>query len=380
MAPINVNTLLLTMKIIQSNIYHLSFCALMIWAVPGRVRAQPPGGGSGRVLPVVVSPVVLESNFGDRVEALGTTRANESVAIAASVSDFVTVLHFEDGDEVTKGDLLVELNREEKEADLVSARALRDERKSAFTRAEELVKQDALSTATLQEREALLRQTEGQIQGLEAQLRDRMIRAPFSGVLGFRRVSPGALIAPGEEITTLDDLSRVKVDFDAPSLFLASLRPGLKIEGRTDAYPDKVFTGEISTLSSRVDPVTRTVSVRAVLPNENQLLRAGLLMSINLTKNPRESLLIPEGAVVQRGEKSFVFVVEEGKEVSVARQQEVKLGSRIPGRVEVTEGLEEGMLLVVHGLMQVRPGQAVKVLGVREGDEPLSSFYPDGQE
>jgi membrane fusion protein (multidrug efflux system) len=342
--------------------------------------AQPPGGGSGRVLPVVVSPVVLEPNFGDKVEALGTTRANESVEITSSVSDFITVLHFEDGDEVSKGDPLVELNREEEEADLASAKALMDERKSAFTRAEELVKQDALSTATLQEREALLRQTEGQIKALEAQLRDRIINAPFSGVLGLRRVSPGALVAPGEIITTLDDLSRIKVDFDAPSLFLASLRPGLKIEGRSDAYPGKIFNGEISTIGSRVDPVTRTVSVRAVLPNENQLLRPGLLMSINLTKNPRASLLMPEGAVVQRGEKSFVFVIEEGDDGSVARQREIKLGARIPGKVEVLEGLDEGALVVVHGLMQVRSGQAVKVLGVRKGNEPLSSFYPDGQE
>lgn len=358
----------------------LSICCFILWIPTGQLGAQPPGGAAGKPLPVVVSPVVLEENFGDVVEALGTTRANESVEITSSVSDFISALHFEDGDLVTQGDLLVELNREEEEADLASAKALMDERKSAYNRAEELVKQNALSTATLQEREALLRQTEGQIQGLEAQLRDRMIRAPFSGVLGLRRVSPGALVAPGEVITTLDDLSRIKVDFDAPSLFLAALRPGLKIEGRSDAYPGKVFTGEISTLGSRVDPVTRTVSVRAVLPNENQLLRPGLLISIHLTKNPRASLLIPEGAVVQRGAKSFVFVIAEGSDGSVARQQEITLGSRIPGKVEVTEGLAEGDLVVVHGLMQIRPGQAVKVLGVRKGEEPLSSFYPDAQE
>jgi membrane fusion protein (multidrug efflux system) len=353
---------------------------LKLGLFPLLLTAQPPGNGGDRRLPVVVSPVVMEKNFGDRVEALGTTSANESVEITASVSDFITVLHFDDGDTVAKGDPLVELNREEEQAALASARALLDERTSAFQRAEELVKQNALSTATLQEREALLRQTQGQIEGLEAQLRDRKIQAPFAGVLGLRQVSPGALVSPGQVITTLDDLSRIKVDFDAPSLFLASLRPGLAIEGRTDAYPDRVFTGEIRTVGSRVDPVTRTVSVRAVLPNPDQMLRPGLLMSIELTKNQRESLLIPEGAVVQRGDTSSVFVIEETAEGPVARQREIVLGTRIPGRVEVVSGLNQGDQVVVHGLMQVRPDQPVKVLGVKEGDEPLESFLTSATE
>lgn len=359
---------------------HFLFSFLLLAGLTNRLAAQPPGAGEGKPLPVVVSPVVRDPAFGDRVEALGTTRANESVEITSIVSDFITALHFDDGDTVSGGDVLVELNREEEEAALASARALLDERQSAFARAEELVKRDALSSATLQERKAMLRQTEGRIQGLEAQLRDRTIRAPFDGVLGLRRVSPGALVSTGEVIATLDDLDRVKVDFDAPSLFLASLKPGLAIEGRVEAYPDRVFSGEIRTVGSRVDPVTRTVSVRAILPNPGRLLRPGLLMSIALTKNPRAALLIPEGAVVRRGDASFVFVVEEGDDEKVAARREIKPGTRIPGEVEVVSGLEEGEHVVVHGLMQVRPGRAVKVLGVQEGDEPLESFLNAGAE
>lgn len=339
------------------------------------VFAQPGGrGGPEKPLEVVVAPVVSRKDFGETLEALGTTMANESVEITSNVTEFVRAIHFDDGDTVKKGDLLVELEKAEEEAALKSAKAQLDERQAAFTRAQELVQQQALSAATLEEREALLRQIEGQIEGLEAQLQDRVIRAPFDGVLGLRRISPGALVTAGQIITTLDDLSQIKVDFDAPSLFISALRPGLPITGQVDAYPDESFSGEIRTLTSRVDPVTRTVGVRALLPNEENHLRPGLLMSIRLTKNSRTSLLIPEGAVVQRADKSFVYEIVDADGGKQAKEREVKLGTRVPGEVEVISGLEEGAQVVVHGLMQIRPGQQVRVLGVQKGNEPLASF------
>lgn len=337
--------------------------------------AQPGGrGGPQKPLEVVVAQVVSRENFGETLEALGSTLANESVEITSNVTEFVRAIHFDDGDTVKKGELLVELEKAEEEAAIKSAKALLAERQASFTRAQELVMQQALSTATLQEREALLRQIEGQIEGLEAQLRDRVIRAPFDGVLGVRMISPGALVTTGQIITTLDDLSQIKVDFEAPSLYLSALRPGLPIKGQVDAYPDESFSGVIRTLSSRVDPVTRTIGVRASLPNEELRLRPGLLISIRLTKNQRTSLLIPEGAVVQRADKSFVFEIMESDGGSVAREREVNLGTRIPGEVEVISGLEEGAQVVVHGLMQIRPGQPVRVLGVQKANEPLASF------
>jgi membrane fusion protein (multidrug efflux system) len=337
--------------------------------------AQPGGrGGPEKPLDVVVAPVVSREGFGETLEALGTTLANESVEITSNITEFVRAIHFDDGDTVEKGQLLVELEKAEEEAALKSAKALLEERQAAFTRAQELVQQQALSTATLEEREALLRQIEGQIEGLEAQLQDRVIRAPFDGVLGLRRISPGALVTAGQLITTLDDLSHIKVDFDAPSLFLSALRPGLSIEGQVDAYPDEAFSGEIRTLTSRVDPVTRTIGVRALLPNEENRLRPGLLMSIRLTKNSRTSLLIPEGAIVQRADKSFVYEIEEVDGGSRSKEREVKLGTRIPGEVEVISGLDEGAQVVVHGLMQIRPNQQVRVLGVQTENEPLASF------
>ncbi|WFB37811.1 efflux RND transporter periplasmic adaptor subunit [Kiritimatiellota bacterium B12222] len=331
-------------------------------------------------LDIVVSPVVSREGFGETLEALGTTQANESVEITSNITEFVRAIHFDDGDTVKKGDLLIELENAEESSALKSAKALMKERRAAFDRATELVQQQALSTATLEEREALLLQIEGQIEGLEAQLQDRIIRAPFDGVLGLREISPGALVTAGQLITTLDDLSEIKVDFDVPSLFLSVLHPGLPIEGRADAYPDEEFSGSIRTLSSRIDPVTRTIMVRALIPNEELRLRPGLLMSIQLTKNPRTSLIIPEGAVVQRADKSFVFEVVEIDGQTVTMEREVKLGTRIPGEVELLSGLDGGALVVVHGLMQVRSNLPVNVLGVKKGDEPLASFLKPAAE
>lgn len=335
------------------------------------LHGQRPGGSPPQV---VVAPVVEEAAFGDTLEALGTTRAYESVQITANVTEFVREIRFDDGDEVKAGDILVVLGKDEEEAALKSAKALLEERKASTSRARELEQQQALSTATLQEREALLQQIEGEIEAIEARIRDRVIRAPFDGTLGLRQISPGALVRPGDLITTIDDLTRIKVDFDAPSVYLAALRPGLQVEGRVDAYPETVFSGTVSMVNSRVDPVTRTVTVRAVLLNKDRRLLPGLLMSIRLMKNPRSALLVPEGAVIQRGEQSFVLAVDRSGSEARVEERRVQLATRIPGYVEVLSGLEAGDQVIVHGLMQARPGQVVRVLGVQTGDEPLESF------
>jgi membrane fusion protein (multidrug efflux system) len=348
-------------------------CLVVTFAIP--LSGQPAGGSDP--LPVVVAPVVEEAQFGDTLEALGTTRAYESVLITANVTEFVREIRFEDGQEVKAGDVLVVLEKDEEEAALKSARALLEERKAAYNRALELEQQQAMSTATLQEREALLQQIEGEIEGIEARVRDRVIRAPFDGTLGLREISPGALVRPGDTVTTIDDLSRIKVDFDAPSVFLSALRPGLDVEGRVDAFAGRVFTGTVATINSRVDPVTRTVTVRAILPNEDRQLRPGLLMSIRLTKNPRTALLVPEGAVIQRGKQSFVFAIDQSGPQPLVEERRVQLATRVPGQVEVLSGLEADDLVIVHGLMQARPGQPVRILGIQTGDEPLESFLKE---
>ena len=334
-----------------------------------------PAQPANKAVPVVTTPVESAEAFSDTLEALGTAKANESVVITANVTETVEEILFDDRDEVRKGQVLLRLKQDEEQAALQAAQARLDQRQAAYGRAQELEKQQALSTATLQERQALLRQVEGEVEVIRSQIDDRVIRAPFDGVLGLRHISVGALVRPGDPITTIDDLSQIKVDFEAPSIFLSALRPGLRIEGRIRAYPDRVFQGEVRNIDTRIDPATRTVSVRAILPNEEGLLRPGLLISIRLSQNPRNALLIPEGAVIQRAQSSFVYKIVEGDEGPRAVETKIKPGIRVTGKIEVLDGIGAEDRLVLHGLMQIRDGAPVRILGEQtDPDQALSDF------
>lgn len=343
--------------------------ALPSWAQIGREQQA--------ALPVIVAPVVLQSDFADRIEALGTLRADESVIITADIVEIVDQIYFKDGQQVQKGDILVTLVKNEEEATLKSEQALLDERMASYRRAQELVEKKALSTATLEGREALLRQTEGDVEAIKSRIADRVIRAPFAGVLGLREISPGALVRPGDLITTLDALQNMKVDFEVPSVFLQGLHPGLPIEGRVEAFAGDAFKGVVSMVGTRVDPATRTMTVRAALPNPDLRLKPGLLMSIELLKSQRAALLVPEEAILQKEKQFFVFKIIERDGKSVAVQTEVTAGSRIPGKIEILEGLERGDQVIVHGLMQVRSGQEISIRAVEDGHRTLDRLLEE---
>lgn len=339
------------------------------WAQQGRPQAQTQQ--------VIVAPVA-QQEFSDTVEALGTTRANETVSITANVTEIVSEIHFEDGQHVKKGDVLVVLDKSEEEADLKAAKAQLSERKSSYNRAKGLESQQALSTAVLQERQAALRQIEGEIAAIEARIGDRTIRAPFDGVLGLRNVSLGTLVRPGELITTIDDLSLMKVDFDVPSLFLNELKPGLSIAGHVEAFGDRDFAGQVSTVGTQVDPVTRTVTVRAVLPNPDEALKPGLLMTIQLHKNERSALVVPEAALVQRDSRVLAYVVEESEGKTVARMRELQIGNRLPGKAEVISGLAEGDRVITHGAENLSDGKEVVIKAEQAQGQTLQELL-DGQ-
>jgi membrane fusion protein (multidrug efflux system) len=204
----------------------------------------------------------------------------------------------------------------------------------------------------------------------EARLRDRIITAPFAGVLGIRRVSPGTLVSPGDVITTLDDLTVVKVDFSVPEALLSQIAPGQPIRGRSAAWPDEVFEGRVANIDSRVDPTTRAVAVQARLPNPRRRLRAGMLMTVELTCCPREALGVPERALLSYADRQYVYVVLDDQTVE---QREVKLGARDVGWVEVVSGLTAAEAVVVDGLLNLRDGASVRV---ERSESPPASADP----
>jgi membrane fusion protein (multidrug efflux system) len=183
-------------------------------------------------------------------------------------------------------------------------------------------------------------------------------------------------------ITTLDDDSVMKLDFSIPAVHLATLQIGLPIEARSPAFAGRTFSGSVTGIDSRIDPATRSVTVRAVVPNPERLLKPGLLMRVDLLKNEREVLVVPEEALTPSGREMHVMVVDRSQSPAVADRRNIAVGARKPGKVEVLDGLAPGELVVVHGALKVRPGQPVRVMAEQVGNEPLVQLLnqePGGQ-
>lgn len=318
--------------------------------------------------------------FSDLIEAIGTARANESVTITARVSESVQTVNFEDGQWVEAGAVLVELTNSEELAQVSEAKANYREARQQYDRVADLVANGTVSRATLDERTREVEATRFRLSAAEARAADRVIRAPFAGLLGLRTVSPGALVSPGTAITTLDDITLIKVDFSIPERFMAALSPDQAITTRTAAFAGRDFNGIVRTVNSRVDPVTRSVIVRAEVRNDDLSLRPGLLMTVRLSNNQRTSLAVPEGALAPQGDEQFVYVMEGESQV---RRIQVSIGKRQAGYAEITSGLSGNERIVVSGTMRLRDGAVVNVVGeeeARRGDDGQLSVGGGGGE
>ncbi len=308
--------------------------------------------------PVTVIKVYKDMIF-DSVEALGTTYANESVDITTNITETIREIRFDDGQEVKQGDIIAVLEQSEEEAQLAAAKAQLAEHQRELKRIDSLVKQKAAAKRDYDERRTQLEVTEQQIKEITARMEDRTLRAPFDGVLGVRRLSMGALVQPGQLITTIDDIHQIKLDFNVASTYLTQLQVGTPIEAISSELGGKVFNGTIQTINSRIDPVTRSVLVRALIPNPDGLLKPGLLMRVVLLKDQRRALIVPEDAIIQKQDAHFVLTVDPEK--NTVAQRKITLGTRRPGIAEVKEGLEEGELVIVRGVGRVRPDQKVSL-------------------
>lgn len=322
----------------------------------GAPSGRPPFGGPVQVVTETVMPQDLKIV----VEALGTVRANESVTLTASLSEIVRRVTFEDGDYVEKGAILVELSSEEESAQLAEARANLDEARRQLARLEDLDERGIAATSDVDSARAAADAAEARLNSVIARLDDRLIRAPFSGVLGFREVSPGTMLMPGAAITTIDDVAQIKLDFTIPETALGQMQPGGRIIARSVSWGDREFYGTITAIGSRVDPVTRAVVVRAVILNEDRALRPGMLLTVNVVTDERPALLVPERVIVQSGDNSFVYVVDEE---DIARRRPVELGARQAGMVEVRAGLQAGDRIVSKGVIKLRDGMPVQLAG-----------------
>jgi membrane fusion protein, multidrug efflux system len=314
------------------------------------------GGGAGANPIQVITAVAAPRNIKVDLEAIGTANSNESVTITSRTTNIVTAIHFTDGEFVKSGQVLVELDREQVNADLAAATAAFEESRSQYNRSRELLSTQVLSKAQYEQIEATMKANQARVAAAQARVSDTYIRAPFTGGVGMRRVSLGALISPGTVITTLDDTSSIKVDFSVPEAHVGRLRAGQGVQARTNAYPGRKFSGRVASIDSRVDPATRAVTVRAVVANSGAALKPGMFLTVELSQDNRPALAIPEQAVVPEQARQFVYVVEG----NVAHKREVMLGRREPGFVEITSGLSADDHVVIEGTIKLRDGAPVR--------------------
>ncbi len=311
----------------------------------------------------IVTAVATTEPFTETLEALGTAKANESVIITPTVDDRVVGIFFDDGDVVIQGQVLVKLDDSEAQYLLAEERAAFQEQEKQYARMSRLAKTNATSRSQLDEEKGLMEIARAKVANMEARLQDYTIRAPFSGILGTRQISTGAVVDSDSVITTLDDTTVIKLDFTISEIYLGALNIGMEVIARSPAYPDRKFDGSVTAISSRVDPETRTLMVRAQIPNPDRLLKPGMLLAVNLIKDRSPSLIIPEEAVIQEKDKKYVLLVTPENKVD---KIEIVTGRRSPGKVEVISGLKDGHQVIIQGLTRVRQGTFVNVVEIRE--------------
>ncbi|QBY05242.1 efflux RND transporter periplasmic adaptor subunit [Thalassotalea sp. HSM 43] len=342
-------------KISRWPIIFLALVLIALLAYINWPQEQNKASRGARIINVITTPVVM-ADFSDEFEALGTAKANEEVVLTAQYTDIIKSVHFNDGDEVKKGQILVELSKDEEEAKIAELQANLEIAEAQLLRYRELLNKGVGSVSQRDEQKAKVKALEAQLKSARAILSNLTIKAPFDGQLGFRQVSAGALVSQGEEITSLDDISTIKVDFNIPERFINTIELGQSISASNIAFADKLFVGKVTGISPRVDAVTRTVQIRAEIPNAQKQLRPGMLMSIILQRDVEQLLQIPESGIIPFEDKHFVFIARDG----VAKRIDVVIGRRKPGSVEILSGIAEGEQIVIEGALKLRDGAMIK--------------------
>jgi membrane fusion protein, multidrug efflux system len=315
-------------------------------------RDRPP--------PLVTTQAVVQRTFVDRYQAVGTAIANEQVILTAPVTERITRLGFNDGDYVRAGQMVAILAQGQESSALASANAQAREAEQQLARIAALRDKGFATKASLDMQIAALAAARGQAGEARASIADRVVRAPFSGYASLRNISVGAVVSAGSEIATVSDTSRIKLDFAVPETLLSSVAVGQPIEARSSAYPDFPLRGTVSAVDPVVDPVTRSATLRAILPNGDGRIKPGMLLSVQIESRARSGVAVPELAVLLEGEQRYVYTIDEdGK----AKRIQVETGGREGNLVEIVKGLAPGTKVVTEGVVKLSEGVKVRMAG-----------------
>lgn len=304
----------------------------------------------------VVSPAM--DLVTDSVSAVGSLRARDQISLTTELSGRVAELNLNAGSRVARGDLLLRLDDRQARADLEVAKAMLADARRQLARAQSLQSNNSISQSQVDELRTAADVANARLASAETRVDNHRIEAPFEGVIGLNDISIGAYLSAGTEVATLDSTRRMELGFAISEKFLGQIRLGQVVEGHTPAYPGERFTGELVELGTRINELSRTLPVRALLNNPDGKLRPGQFMAASLTLRQREALIIPEQAVMIRGDETYVFVANDG----IARRMSVGLGTRSPGIVEVASGLSLEDQVIVTGQDRLSSGDRIEVV------------------
>ena len=335
--------------------------AMQISTITETFAAQVPA--AERVNAVQVERQHWES----RVSSVGSVVAVQGTQVATEADGVVRAIRFEAGTVVQAGDELVRLDDEVEQAQLRSAEAAAQLANLGYERAQRLIAQRAISQSDLEQAEATWKQARAQVDNIRAVIAKKVVRAPFTGKVGIRRVSVGDYLAQGTQVVSLQSLDPVYVEFSVPQQRLGQLREGLAVTAEVDSYPGEAFGGEITAVESHVDVATRNVRIQATFANRHGALKPGMFVSVDVALGAAEPVhVIPATAVVHAPHGDSVFLIEsaaeaQGTDAFVVRQQPVKLGARRGDFVVVEGGAMVGDQVVATGVFKLRAGTQVVI-------------------
>ena len=302
----------------------------------------------------------------ERITAVGSLRSDEAVIVRSEVAGRVVEIGFEEGRAVEKGAVLLKLDDSLNRAEVADAQARLELAKRNFSRTEELFGNKVATARSHDEARSSLDVGTATLELAKVRLEKTRLAAPFSGIVGLRLVSIGDYITVGQDLFNLEDIDPIKVDFRVTERYLSAVKPGQAVEINVDAYPGRVFKGEVFAIDPRVDAAGRSVVIRARISNQEQLLRPGLFARVALILEIKpDALTIPEQALMPRGADQFVYKVVDGK----VQQMKVTIGTRRDGRVEIVDGLGRDDVVVTAGHQKIRDGGAVRVLDEARGSD-----------
>jgi membrane fusion protein, multidrug efflux system len=300
--------------------------------------------------------------------SVGNLTPVQGVDVSNQLAGNVTGIYFQSGTEVHKGQLLVQLDDSSERAQLIGFQAQLQLAQVNYQRARELIKQHLIAKSDLDTAENNLKQAQSNLGNDQSAIDKLAIRAPFAGEIGIRNVNLGQYLAAGTSIATLQSLGTLYVQFGLPEQDLAALAKRQRVDVTVDAYPDKVFNGELSAINSAVDPNTHNVTLQATIHNPEHLLRSGMFANVRVyAGKPQTVLTVPTSAVDYSLYGSSIYIVKQdgkdadGKPVLKVTQQFVTTGQERDGRVAITKGLQVGDIVVIAGQQKLQNGMQVEI-------------------